>query len=248
MTPNMADTRRREEDTGGARARGIVAMVAALATSTGCSFAGARVPDHIPPGYECPQGVVVADGLGVGVFGVGIGLYAYAGSRGGYNAMAAAIMLPPLILLELIYLPSLLYGLSKRSDCEEKLAAMAAAEIEDAKRRANAPERPRTTGNEPVFCAITEPDVGACFFAAAACEAALPATPDDAERISCEVRARTWCFDVRPFAAPPTARPLTQCAASPIDCEARRVPFASDKFLTTTGCGIHETSAPAPPE
>ncbi len=93
--------------------------------------------------------------------------------------------------------------------------------------------RQETYGQTPLFCAITAPDVGLCFYDEARCAA-------EKQKLgiaSCELKNAGSCFE-----ATKTLDHTIEiiCAVSIKDCEMRRTTTAADPdYTVTAACGIY---------
>ena len=196
-----------------ARGFGVV-----LALTAGCSLIGARVPDKPPPPTSCPHGVVMADMFGAGVtLASATALFLLTDYDRDPGALSALIFGVPLTVVGLLYAGSTIYGTRARNRCERMQEG---AVRKPAPAPSPAP-RAKVIGDKPMFCALTERDVGLCFTDEAACTT-------EAERtgITCEQRTSAFCFD---------AGRDTTCAVSPFDCDARRM-----LVTAATECGPYE--------
>jgi hypothetical protein len=114
----------------------------------------------------------------------------------------------------------------------ESVAARAKPVQQVAKTDANM--RKTVTGENPLYCAVTTPDVGLCYQSEAACTASL--TEGAA---ACEVRAAGSCFTATKQL---DQTKTTTCAVSIKDCEARHAVAAADPDLQVTACGIYRAA------
>lgn len=221
------------------------AALLALVAVSACSFIGARVPDHPPAPEHCPTGVVMLDGLGTALFLVPPlveGVDGLAGNWREDDGDGFILVGIPMIVLGSVYLASTIYGARAHGRCE-RMQTAEAEEAADAQHEG--PRGPRVrarapvVGDAPLYCVVSEPDVGACFAAEAACvEEAGHAGG------TCEPREAAWCFDVSSVAGGKTE---PTCAISQLDCDARRTAFASDASLVVTACGTYTVRAPIAP-
>ncbi len=147
------------------------------------------------------------------------------------GALPLVIFGIPMAIVGSIYLGSGLYGLHVQSRCERMKDEEAEAFTFTPRPGAVGSRREPVVGDAPMHCAITEPDVGACFVMETECSEEVARSGG-----TCETRNQTWCFDVRTLVS---NRPETTCAASAVDCDARRVAFASDRTLQVTACGTY---------
>ena len=93
-------------------------------------------------------------------------------------------------------------------------------------------ERKTVTGDKPLFCASTAPDVGLCFLDEGSCNT----EKERAGVASCESRSAGSCFSATKTL---DGTKLTVCAISIKDCEARRQKYTSDPDFSATPCGIY---------
>lgn len=98
-------------------------------------------------------------------------------------------------------------------------------------------ERKTVIGERPLLCAVTAPEVGACFLSEDACKAEL----EKSGAPSCEEKSAGSCFNATRTL---DGTKLTVCAVSIKDCEARRQHYAGDPDYTVTGCGIYRAQKP----
>ena len=151
------------------------------------------------------------------------------------GAVALVIFGIPMAIAGSVYLGSTIYAFRARSRCERLKDEEAENFVDERRVGATQKVRAPQVGDAPMHCALTEPDVGACFADEAACKA-------EAEQGggACEPRIATWCFEVQDITL---NRPHTTCAASQLDCDARRIPFTSDRTMTITTCGTYAVRA-----
>lgn len=93
--------------------------------------------------------------------------------------------------------------------------------------------RQEAFGETPLFCAITSPDVGLCFFDEAGCAAEM----EKRGASSCELKKAGACFEVTK-----TLDRTTEfiCAVSIKDCERRRSIAAADPdYTVAAACNIY---------
>lgn len=212
-----------------------VVLVLVAASVMGCSFIGASVPDRPPAPEHCPNGVMIADGVGTVLFllppTIGLADCLTGGCKNDPGWLPLFIFGLPSAIIGTIYLGSTIYGVHEGRKCER----LKQAELEEVTntRPASAAPPPRApvVGDTPMYCAITEPDVGACFADEAAC------AQEAARGGACEPRQTTWCFDVTSIVG---GKYETTCAASQIDCDARRIIHTRDASLNVTTCGTYQ--------
>jgi hypothetical protein len=222
-----------------------VLLSVSVSVLVGCSFIGARVPDKPAPTHRCPTGVVIADGVGTALLmfpAAAGGIDAAMGGFEGMDGLAFFIFAVPAAVVGTVYLASTIYGVRAHRRCERrKEAYVEEYEREYAREYNRGPEvrqRAPVVGDAPMFCAITEPDVGQCFADETACGAANSG-------VTCEPRPAAWCFDVGSIVGGPIE---TTCAVSQIDCAARRIGYTGDASLVVSGCGTYQQRAtPATP-
>jgi hypothetical protein len=206
----------------------------------GCSFIGARVPAQPEPTHHCPMGVVVADGLGTAFFlipPIACGLDgAIGGYSGEYDGVACFVFGVPMAVIGAVYLASTIYGARANRRCERRKEAYVEQAQREQKPGAEIRVRAPVVGDAPMFCAITEPDVGPCFDDETTCGGANPGG-------TCEPRQAAWCFDVTSIVGGPLE---TTCAASQIDCDARRIAYTRDASFVVTSCGTYQQRVVAP--
>lgn len=96
---------------------------------------------------------------------------------------------------------------------------------------ASADERKVIIGSKPLYCAVTAPDVGACYQAEANCTESLAegAAP-------CEAKPAGACFNATKVL---DGSKSTTCAVSIKDCETRRTELAANPDYKVTACGIY---------
>jgi hypothetical protein len=204
----------------------------------GCSFIGARVPAQPEPTHHCPMGVVAADGLGTAFFlipPIACGLDgAIGGYSGEYDGVACFVFGVPMAVIGTVYLVSTIYGARANRRCERRKEAHVEEAQREQKTGAEIRVRAPVVGDAPMFCAITEPDVGQCF-ADETCGGVNPGG-------TCEPRQAAWCFDVTTIVGGPIA---TTCVVSAVDCDARRLGYTRDASLVVTTCGTYQQRVPA---
>jgi len=95
--------------------------------------------------------------------------------------------------------------------------------------------RKTVSGSNPLFCAVTAPEVGICYQDEPACAASLTegAAP-------CDRKVAGSCFTATKVLDESKS---TTCAVSIKDCEARRTAVAADPDYKVTPCGIYRAKA-----
>jgi hypothetical protein len=199
--------------------------VCGLALASGCSFIGARVPDHPPAPTHCPSGVIVADVVGAGLTLVP-GLAGGAALAFGDTDPGGPLLLvvvPPLLLLGGVYVASAIYGNRASNRCS-RMQEQAQQQYEaEGRQPTREPVRNTVMGDRPLHCTTAE--LGECFFDEAAC--ARSGGP-------CEIKTAGWCFDVAN-----AADNKTTCTATRTACEVLRGELTSDRTLTVSTCGAY---------
>lgn len=92
------------------------------------------------------------------------------------------------------------------------------------------------TGKQTLFCAVTAPDVGACFLQQDACAAEVASSGAGV----CEEHLAGSCFNATKVL---DGTKITSCAVSISDCEARLKTYAENPDYTVTKCGIYRVKS-----